>query len=59
MADDPDYARRGRANLVVGIAAIVLIVIGLVLFWVQKQAQQEQDCEFAGHHNCHPVDTGQ
>jgi hypothetical protein len=54
--DDEDYASRGRANLAVGIAAVVLIVAGLLIFWAQNRAQQLQDCVFAGHRDCQPVD---
>jgi len=57
--DDVDYQKRARGNRAVAIAVVVLVVIGLVVFWAQKRAQDAQDCEFAGHHDCHPIDTGQ
>ena len=57
--DDTDYKHQGRANLAAGIAVMVLVILGLLILWNQNRAQQAQDCEFAGHHDCHPIDTGQ
>jgi len=60
MTDEPeeDDGDRTWNNIVVGIAAVVLIVVGVILMRALSHALQVQDCVAAGHKDCVPVDTG-
>jgi len=57
MSDD-DPEQTGRHRALVGLAVIVLLVIG-VLFIMHRldQAAKMQDCLASGRTNCAPIET--
>jgi len=53
--DDENESARQRRNLIVLAAAIVIIAIGFLVIHEIALLSKLQDCEFAGHHDCEPI----
>ena len=53
--DDENESARQRRNLIVLAAAIVIIAIGFLVIHEIARLSKLQDCEFAGRHNCEPI----
>jgi hypothetical protein len=57
MAEPPDDEdARQRANLIMLLAALILVVGGVWLLIKFRESSQTLDCIAAGHRNCVPIE---
>jgi heme/copper-type cytochrome/quinol oxidase subunit 4 len=53
--DDEDA--KHRANLIITIAVVILVVGSVWLLIAYKNSSNQLDCFAAGHRNCAPIDV--
>jgi len=52
MPNDDDFRNRQRANMMVILVVIALVIGTVVLLLALRHGIQQEDCFAAGHHGC-------